>query len=807
MQIERLRLQNFRQHEDTDLAFGPGLTGIVGPNGAGKTTLLEAITWAMYGAPAARGNRDSIRRRGAEARAPVKVELEFRLGMRHYRIERTLSGAELYQDRDPTPIASSLQGVTSRVGRLLGMTQEEFFNTYFTGQKELAVMAAMKPTERAQFLSRVLGYEKLRTAQDRLRDERSTLRGRLQALESGLPDPTELDTAEHVAVGRMAAAGQSEQQARAGLAANQRQREQVEPYWAVMQQLQERVQSLEGDLRLAEHKVQSARERFQGLDRQLVEANEARIRLEPLALRLAPLPALRAEREALDRMAEANADRQARQGQLEELRRTLAGLAARLARLPTAEQLQQARGEQQALAEQVAAAGALAEERRTTWVRDLQDARSKREHLLDQHKELKEQHRRIKDAGAVGVCPTCARPLGEEYDSVLGLLERQLQEVLFNGQYFKQRIDQLGAEPAELTAAVEERLRLEKLAGEAASRGGRLEAQAQEGPASLEEERRLKARLAELEAAAAADAGGYDAVRHREVRQQLDALEPVALQAERLRASADRAGTLVRDAEAAERDLSLLEAQVQSLKAQMSELGYSEAAYVLARDAYQAVERDQRTAELALARAGLERQSAEEAALSVTRRREERAERERAIAAAQAELALNVQLDEALRDLRTDLNIQLRPDLSDLASGFLNRLTNGRYSVVDLDEDHVPVIIDDGEAKRVLSGGEEDALNLAVRLAISQMIAQRAGQPLSLLVLDEIFGSLDDERRTSVVDLLRSLADQFPQVILITHIESVNEGFDRILRVELDPKSRVARVRDEVPGEIDGLAA
>jgi exonuclease SbcC len=281
----------------------------------------------------------------------------------------------------------------------------------------------------------------------------------------------------------------------------------------------------------------------------------------------------------------------------------------------------------------------------------------------------------------------------------------------------------------------------------------------------------------------------------------------VALQAERLRASADRAGTLVRDAEAAERDLSLLEAQVQSLKAQMSELGYSEAAYVLARDAYQAVERDQRTAELALARAGLERQSAEEAALSVTRRREERAERERAIAAAQAELALNVQLDEALRDLRTDLNIQLRPDLSDLASGFLNRLTNGRYSVVDLDEDHVPVIIDDGEAKRVLSGGEEDALNLAVRLAISQMIAQRAGQPLSLLVLDEIFGSLDDERRTSVVDLLRSLADQFPQVILITHIESVNEGFDRILRVELDPKSRVARVRDEVPGEIDGLAA
>ncbi|MGH7702040.1 MAG: AAA family ATPase, partial [Gemmatimonadales bacterium] len=38
MQIERLRLVNFRQHEDTEIVFGAGLTGIIGPNGSGKTT-------------------------------------------------------------------------------------------------------------------------------------------------------------------------------------------------------------------------------------------------------------------------------------------------------------------------------------------------------------------------------------------------------------------------------------------------------------------------------------------------------------------------------------------------------------------------------------------------------------------------------------------------------------------------------------------------------------------------------------------------------------------------------------------------
>ena len=96
--------------------------------------------------------------------------------------------------------------------------------------------------------------------------------------------------------------------------------------------------------------------------------------------------------------------------------------------------------------------------------------------------------------------------------------------------------------------------------------------------------------------------------------------------------------------------------------------------------------------------------------------------------------------------------------------------------------------------------------NLALRLAISQMIAERAGQPLSLLILDEIFGSLDEDRRAAVVDLLRSLADRFPQVILITHIDSVREGFDRVIRVGVDLASGVATVRDEPAGGHDVAA-
>jgi exonuclease SbcC len=806
MQINRLRLINFRQHEDTELVLGSGLTGIVGPNGSGKSTLLEALAWAIYGMPAARGSRDSIRRRRAPARSSVRVELDFCLGSHQYRVLRTLNNAELYQDAESAPIATSLGTVTEKLTRVLGMTREEFFNTYFTGQKELAVMAAMTAPERAQFLSRVLGYEKLRVAQDRLKEKRGLLKARLHALESNLLDTAELEADETMVRDRIARAQSSEGSAVAQLARAVEVEESLKPRLEAMQRLKQLVAELNGELKLADHKVSEAKDRHEQLDRQLIEALAARDKVRPLLVQLEPLASLKSEAETLDAQERTVLARQGFEAQLADLRSRQAAVKERLALIPTAAAVEEAAELLDEARTRRAASHAAVDEWYTAWVRDLQDAKTKRQTLLDQYQDIKEQRERLVKLGPDGACPTCTRPLGTEFANVVGVLDRQLEAVLNNGTFYKQRIDQLAQPPAELVQVERARDQADQEIHGMTERLVQLRALTQEEPALREEERSLLGRVATLERSLAASAVPYDRPRHDEVRKLLAGLEEAALQVARLKVLADRAEDLVKEAELAERSLSEREGHAREIRERMETLGYREWDHTALRAEVETANQARREADLSVIRVRAELVAAEEALKQVARRKEERERREWEAREVSVELALNGEVDRAFTDLRSELNANLRPDLSDNASGFLRDMTGGRYSELELDEDFIASIVDDGETKPVISGGEEDLVNLALRLAISQMIAERSGQPLSLLVLDEIFGSLDEDRRNAVLELLRGLADRFPQVILITHIESVREGFDRVIRVNLDVERGAAVVQEEAGGT-DGLAA
>jgi exonuclease SbcC len=243
--------------------------------------------------------------------------------------------------------------------------------------------------------------------------------------------------------------------------------------------------------------------------------------------------------------------------------------------------------------------------------------------------------------------------------------------------------------------------------------------------------------------------------------------------------------------------------KVTALAARRDVLSFSEQGYVELRVQHEQAAAELRTAELeAVAHAG-EVAGAQAALARAEQSRQELARVRGQLEALDRQRRLHDELDRAFTDLRTDLNVQLRPEMSELASAFLTELTDARYDELELDDSYNLTVLEDGVPKPVISGGEEDIANLCLRLAISQMIAERAGQSFSLLILDEVFGSLDEARRQNVVELLRGLGDRFEQVILITHIEQVREGLDRVISVRYDEETGCSVVTQTEPGDFD----
>src|SRR5204863_8347480 len=137
-----------------------------------------------------------------------------------------------------------------------------------------------------------------------------------------------------------------------------------------------------------------------------------------------------------------------------ELTRNLNVLDRRITELEGAEQaLTGASKEVQTLAKQLAAADQVVEEQQAAWVREKESAGTRRAALLKQYDEVKKHRDEIERLGPEGQCPTCRRPLGAEHKVVLSELEEQLEVIVQDGKWLKQRIEQLTESPASVTQA------------------------------------------------------------------------------------------------------------------------------------------------------------------------------------------------------------------------------------------------------------------------------------------------------------------------------------------------------------------
>lgn len=797
MKLISLALSNYRQHKESAIRFQEGIIGILGANGSGKSSVLEAIAYALYGPHAAKreGRAEGILWQRAPGKSDVEVVLTFELLGETYTIERRLKQARLFKGAsiDGTLLKNGPNEVTQHVEEGLGMDRETFFNSFFARQKELAFLATVKGVKRQELITRMLGLESIDRARQLVTEDRRNLKSRLEGKKAGLGDPAAIRA--QVDVARLAMA-QSEAQCQAAVAAHAAAAAtlaEIRPQLALWNEKAQVKAAAETKREALAKEQQRLSEEHERQSRELGEIEALRPELARLTAQLAPLEQIRrqfAEQEALRGHEE---QRQALLGQ----------------KKAQCERQKQAQAILDKAVAELAALGPAPDERMAQLQRELEAVNARisgqekahaaaRQALVTELAQMRTQYKRVQErkrhlaAGKHQNCPTCLRPLGEgELPQVLDDFDAQLKALEVEGKRLKAASDELEAEPPELVADRQERARLEKERQELQELATRLQIVKQKEQDAQQELIRLADEMARLEQNLADVPAGYDASLHQALTVQLGELQPLEVQAGQLKSQVERRESL------AERLQELIRQQVAVGQA-LAELNGQLEALDYRNDEHQRIIAEFQAVELAEREASDQRIKAEESVAGAKQllaiyenQLIELEGRLAQVAEEEKELTYLELLEERFRSFRDRLNQEIRPQLSELASVYLAQLTDGRYTSLDIDDQYDIRVYDDGEAFPLerYSGGEQDVVNLCLRLAISQMIADRAGQPLTFIVLDEVFGSLDESRRDNVVGLLEALGHRFSQVILISHLEEIKQALHQVVRVHYDERA------------------
>src|SRR5207244_9906165 len=129
-------------------------------------------------------------------------------------------------------------------------------------------------------------------------------------------------------------------------------------------------------------------------------------------------------------------------------------------------------------------------------------------------------------------------------------------------------------------------------------------------------------------------------------------------------------------------------------------------------------------------------------------------------------------LSELLGAFRNELVGAVGPRLSRQAASLFAELTDHEYDELRVDPDTYEVKVVDAGVEYGMdrfSGSETDLANLALRVAISEHVRFQSGGAVGLLVLDEVFGSLDPDRKARMLMALERLRGRFRQVLVVTH--------------------------------------
>lgn len=847
MKLISLELREWRAYENEFIEFPDGVIGVAGLNGAGKSTIAEAIGWALFGKLRKGQKQSSIRRQGGEGRPTA--ELKFRMGDAIYTVRRIAGGeCNLWVGDDGSdPEASGARNVNAKIARELDLTWDLFRRTVFAEQKDIAALdpGTTGPQRRAH-VERLLGLTRYKVAAESARRDARAIEQEIKGQLLQVADPGELK--EELAAAERAAEAESPAVAKAE-AAFEKAKKKYADARAKAQQEQKRVNAaVTADARRDKAAGLAAGFEDQEKEtRTAIQARDQRAaRLREIEKDAAKAPDAEQAARAWQALADAERELHAAQAAVDELgyddvaaqddEKKLDSLEREQKKLETERaglerELEQV-GRRVAVLEEAKEAGDVsALKTAVAELEALDRTIQKRAVVLRSRLDEDRDHVRAVEEGGPGTpCPVCKKPYGDEHEQILAdyrerivTAERDLPALEAEATELSARLDDAREK---FTRAREAGRAVEKAEGPATLSGARtaldraeqrLRAAVERLEVLEEELPPLRLRVRKSQEAAREWSAKKALLKDRQTSQQnaLKALGGAKYSDEAhggATAEAERLGTLAREADELRQrvaDTAGLESQLAERHRKGNEYRDAEKAAVdelkalnVKPEKIEKLQSEVETLQERCNRAEQDRDDARERfddAKEEARDRNEEVKRLRenlkaaekahaGIAERLAEQKRHQAVAEILEQYRAHEAKRAWPRLEISAAELLSAATDGRYADVRLSEEDFQLTISDRGEHHALgrySGGEQDLANLCLRLAIAEWVANERGVDLSLLILDEVFGSQDDERRHRLLDQLRNLSRRFGQMLIITHVPEVAEMCDARIEVRL----------------------
>jgi exonuclease SbcC len=785
----KLCLENFKRYVKFEIDFEEGLVGIIGKNGSGKSTIFEAILFALYGEFKDRGYKEIVRNANASTKDAVVVELLFEFDSIEYRVVREFRGkaltanAKLYKNGEL--ITSGAKEVTASIIKLTKMNKEAFLHTLFASQKELTSLSNSKPEDRKRMIRKLLGLEKIDYIEKELIEKSRELKREISAFAEVLLSKEEKELKkEQIKLNFEAKKELNKAVVTQGKELDSIKLKEIDikKELEVFNKTKEQKQKLFGELELLKNSINSSLQNQSKLSKELEDLDNKQKEYKALEPIKQQYEELQQKLKEQTQLKEYHLKKEGLLKEQESLREQYKKIKKDLAQLE-----KECEGYEE-LSNKLKQINTYINQSKSTYQEIQTKEKEVNSKLFAEQRVINDTTAKIENIQALGresSCPTCTRPLLEEYDNVINSLNgiiKHIQDEKITKLKLELKIVEESRKEWENSIQTQEKEQIElsnkntlmlSKQKDLQELSTHLQTIEQKGKINNDE-------LAKLEQYK------YDENIHKALENSFNTLQPKYETLKSLETMLKRYINVKQELENTVKQVVSLNENYDKKEIDYKQIDYNEKNHQNKQKEFDEhiIKKDEKTAQLNKLNVDIATLEGEIKTVQASLDNDDKQ-----LAKVQTKKDDLIDYDKikiSLSEFKTKLNSKVAPRISDIASSMYAQITKGKYQHIEVSNDFDFFIYDEGKKYPIerFSGGEIDLANLVLRIAISKTLNELSGSSqIGFLAFDEVFGSQDEARRMEILEAFHTIKEQYRQIFLISHEMEIKEMFERVVEL------------------------